>query len=215
MEADEIKKMLEGLQVQKVSVKRSRKIECEITTSSLKPIVQAIYSKGARFIIISAVDCGLDVELIYHFDLQGTIITLKVKTPKEAPEVDSITDIILGAEWAEREAADLCGVRFTGGRETPLVLKERQEKAPLSKPFRILPEVVAPVAESIASVGATAPMTSLMERRRKEAGLSEKPDMIYATPEGDKELGELMKATSFSERGGFDTERKKLRGVYK
>lgn len=214
VEAERVLKAAGAIQVVK---KRDRKVEAAIRPDRIRTVASKLCSHGARFIIIAAADSGLDIDLIYHFDLDGLVVAVKTRVPKESPEIDSIKDIVPGAEWAEREASDLCGVRFRGGTNEPLVLPKEGalETPPLTRAFRVLPAEVAPVAESIASVGATAPLTSLMERRRQEAGLEAKAPMVYATEKGTKELTELIKQASFTERGGFDPERKKLRGVYK
>ncbi len=55
-------------------------------------------------------------EVVYHFykSTGGSALVLKVQMPRENPEVDSITDIFPGADFQEREAWDLMGIRFTG-----------------------------------------------------------------------------------------------------
>ena len=63
------------------------------------------------------------IEVVYHLssiDLKHTI-TLKVKLPRwkngqsgQLPEVDSVADIWAIADWHEREAYDLMGIRFLG-----------------------------------------------------------------------------------------------------
>lgn len=216
METDPVK-VLEEVGVPGAIKKRARKVEAPIEACNIRKIAKYLSSLGARFVIIAAADVGLDIELVYHFDFEGNIVALKTSVPKEAPEIDSIKDIVPGADWAEREASDLFGVRFRGGSDRSLLLSGdlKQRGPPLARAFRLLPSEVAPVAESIASVGATAPLTPLMERRRQEAGLAPKAGMVYASEGGSRELTELMKRSGFTERGGFDPDRKKLRGVYK
>ena len=64
--------------------------------------------------------CGTDYkeyfEVIYHFtSLESKVkLVLKVKLPKENPEVSSITPLHAGADWQEREAFDLLGINFPG-----------------------------------------------------------------------------------------------------
>jgi NADH-quinone oxidoreductase subunit C len=63
------------------------------------------------------------VEVVYHLSSlpKKHKITLKVKLPRwkdgqagEIPEVDSVADIWGIADWHEREAYDLMGIRFLG-----------------------------------------------------------------------------------------------------
>ncbi len=71
---------------------------------------------GARLIIMTAVETRAGMEILYHFsfDALGRIVTLRAVVPMPEPQIDSITPIIDGAEYIEREIADLFGVKFVG-----------------------------------------------------------------------------------------------------
>ena len=198
---------------------RQRKVLVEIESSTIRKASEVLLKKGSRFVIIAAVDEGLDIELLYHFDLGGTVVVLKTKVKKEAPEVESVADLTPAAEWAEREAAELFGVNFKAHpRPGHLLLPDDwpAENHPLGKPFKSkLPEQLCPVAESITSVGATAPISPLVQRRREEAGLPPQPPASYSSDRELREVHELVKQTKFDERAGYDWARKKLRGTRK
>ena len=49
-------------------------------------------------------------------------LCLKVRVPRDKPEVPSVMDIWTGADWHERETWDLLGVVFTGRDELPRIL---------------------------------------------------------------------------------------------
>ena len=49
-------------------------------------------------------------------------LALKVFVPRATPEVPTVMDIWVGADWHERETWDLMGVRFTGRAELPRIL---------------------------------------------------------------------------------------------
>jgi len=53
---------------------------------------------------------------LYHFsfDNLSLIISFRVKLDKDNPSIDSITPIIKGAEWIEREMYELLGINFVG-----------------------------------------------------------------------------------------------------
>lgn len=202
-----------------VSVPRERKVLAEIAPRALRKAAEVLLGKGARFVIIAAVDAGLEVELLYHFDLSGKVAVLKTRLAKESPEIDTIADLTPAADWAEKEAAELCGVRFRAHPEPRhLVLPDEWQKDnfPLGKPFKSkLPDEVSPVAEAVITVGATAPISDLMQRKREEAGLPPQPPASYSSEPQLKEIHELIKQTNFSERAGYDWNRKKLRGERK
>ncbi len=63
---------------------------------------------------ITGVDLGKAIELMYHMRTHGTIITIRTEVPKEDAKIKSITDLIPGANFHEREVSDLFGVTFEG-----------------------------------------------------------------------------------------------------
>lgn len=195
---------------------RERKVLVEIEPSTIRKASKVLLKKESRFVIIAAIDEGLNIKLLYHFDLGGTVVILKTKVKKEAPEIASIADLTPAAEWAEREAAELFGVNFKAHPSPGHLLLPDDwpaENYPLGKPFKPkLPDQLCPVAESITSVGATAPISPLVQRRREEAGLPPQPPASYSSDRELREVHELVKETKFDERVGYDWERKKLRG---
>lgn len=71
---------------------------------------------GARLIILSALETRAGMEILYHFsfDQLGKIVSLRAVVPMPEPRIDSITPLIDGAEYIEREIMDLFGVEFVG-----------------------------------------------------------------------------------------------------
>jgi NADH:ubiquinone oxidoreductase subunit C len=71
-----------------------------------------------------------EIELIYHF-WHGKGLSLMVRLPLDAPEVATIITLIPGADFYEREVAEMYGVSFTGRAETPhLLLPEGWDQGP-------------------------------------------------------------------------------------
>jgi NADH-quinone oxidoreductase subunit C len=55
-------------------------------------------------------------EMVYHFFSLSNNLRLRVKTrlPDKDPSIDSLTSVWKNANWLEREAYDMFGVRFEG-----------------------------------------------------------------------------------------------------
>jgi Ni,Fe-hydrogenase III component G len=69
----------------------------------------------ARFVIATGIDADNCYEIIYHFsyDQLGTFINIKAFVrDRSKPQIESITPLIPGAEWIEREIHDTLGVEF-------------------------------------------------------------------------------------------------------
>jgi Ni,Fe-hydrogenase III component G len=56
------------------------------------------------------------IELLYHF-WRGSGLTLRVVLPLDALEVATVTDIIPGAAFYEREIVEMLGVTFAGHQD--------------------------------------------------------------------------------------------------
>ncbi len=89
---------------------------------------------------ISAVDYQSDgFEVVYHLlNLRKPThrLVLKVRVPREDPLVPTVTEIWPTANWHEREAWDLMGIRFTGHPDLRRILmREDWEGHPLRKDY--------------------------------------------------------------------------------
>ncbi len=62
---------------------------------------------------ITALSDESHIELLYHFWMHGGL-TLRVQLPAGSPQIISITPMIPGAAFYEREVQELFGVSFTG-----------------------------------------------------------------------------------------------------
>lgn len=71
-----------------------------------------------------------DIEILYHF-WKGEGLSLLVTLPAKSRKITSIVSMIPGADFYEREAAELFGIEFTGRKETlPLLLPDDWTKGP-------------------------------------------------------------------------------------
>ncbi len=92
------------------------RIYTEIKPADIIKVTKYLFEIAkSRFIIISGVDTPAGIELLYHFSLDNSGIILTIKAfleNKQNPEIESITGVITGAEWIEREIWELLGVNF-------------------------------------------------------------------------------------------------------
>jgi NADH-quinone oxidoreductase subunit C len=67
-----------------------------------------------RFIIATALQSKKGFEIYYHFgkDSIGLILSLHVVLPVEEPEIESLCEQFVAANWIEREMHELYGINF-------------------------------------------------------------------------------------------------------
>jgi len=100
--------------------------------------------QGLRFEMLADV-CSVDelggnprFDVIYHLRAveTGTLARVKVFAEGEPPAVPSVTKIYPTADWHEREAYDMMGIRFEGHPELKRILMPLEyEWFPLRKDF--------------------------------------------------------------------------------
>jgi len=169
----------------------------------------------ARLCTISAVDNGLDFELIYHMSVKGLMIHVKTSVMKEKSKVSSVTGIIPGAMTVEREIWDLFQIEFDGISDPrPLTLpKEWREnkKAPLRKPMEgIVAEYQKPTVETLMEQGQIFTMPSTVKTNREKMQLPE-VQTTMTRPEALKEIHEVARQVKFDKKVGYNWDKKKLR----
>jgi len=63
---------------------------------------------------ISGVDLGENFEILYHLSNGNCVLTVRTLTPRNEPNVPTITGVIPGATLYEREVQDMFGIKFEG-----------------------------------------------------------------------------------------------------
>jgi len=115
--ADEIKEGL-GEKITDWYEHAPKRIYFSVKPAFIKEVSSFLFKDlKLRFIIASAQQTKEGFEILYHFgyDKTGQIFSLRVMLEdKNNPQIDSITPIIIGAEWIEREIWELLGINFTG-----------------------------------------------------------------------------------------------------
>jgi len=95
-------------------------LRVEVSRDGVRAATEALVRRsGARFMITIATDLrqergGYGVSHVFSLDAHQLYVALDCDVPEEDPTVESITPIVPGADWAEREAYDVLGVRPLG-----------------------------------------------------------------------------------------------------
>lgn len=88
--------------------------EEKISLEQLMWRVVELSEKHYRYLTITSVELDEDnFELLYHFDLDLDLLTLRVPISK-GRKVPSISPIYFASFWAENEIVDLMGIEFEG-----------------------------------------------------------------------------------------------------
>lgn len=196
---------------------RERRVFARIKLTALRKAVNAMKRRyqTLRFMTISTVDHGLDFEFLYHFDVDGAVVTLRSEKRKEDNTLESIVDIIPAANFIEREIAELFGIKLVNHPKPQYLILTKDwpdDKRPLRRPLEgELPKQARPVAEALISTGCVAPISAFMQKKREEAGLPKTPPFAFTDEKSMQEFHGIMKDTSFAKKAGFDWKKKRLR----
>jgi len=126
----------------KVYEKSPRRTYIDLKLRNILPAASFIFRDlKARFITASGVDTAEHIEILYHFafDRLGKIISLRTRLDRKRPEIESLTSIIRGAEWIEREIHELLGVNFRNHPNLKKLLMAEdwpENKCPLRRDYR-------------------------------------------------------------------------------
>lgn len=99
----------------KVFEKSRHRIYIDFDSKDIPQVVSFLFREmGGRLATATGIDGRKNIEILYHFsfDSSGTIVSLRTLIDRDNPEIESITPLIKGAEWIEREIHELLGVNF-------------------------------------------------------------------------------------------------------
>jgi NADH:ubiquinone oxidoreductase subunit C len=87
---------------------------------------------------LSGVDYGQDLGVVYHLrsTIYNHVIVLKtITSDREHPQLDSVADIWLTADFHEREVYDLLGIKFTNHPDLRRLFLDNSWGFPLRKDY--------------------------------------------------------------------------------
>ena len=112
---DELKTLLETSMHLSVTVKRPRRMFVAVPRDQLCAVAGFLAQSGVQHLsTITGRDAGTGFEVLYHFFVDGTVLTLKVQLPRDDPVVDSIVGLFPSSVLYERELLDLLGITPRG-----------------------------------------------------------------------------------------------------
>ncbi len=107
-----------GNLIKDIKVHNERRIYITVKKEDIKKAVDIVFNDmGARYQIVTGVDNFDSFELLYHFSFDkegGVIVSLRTFLERENPEIESLTSLIPGIAWIEREIWELLGINFAG-----------------------------------------------------------------------------------------------------
>lgn len=112
---DELGRALGG-GVLEAAATRPQRVFFAVSAGALRDAVSFMKERWGLYHVsaITGREAGGGFEVLYHFFAGGVTVTVRVELPKEAPAVPSITDLLPGATFYERELYDLLGITAVG-----------------------------------------------------------------------------------------------------
>ncbi|MDI6826176.1 MAG: NADH-quinone oxidoreductase subunit C [Candidatus Aenigmarchaeota archaeon] len=81
----------------------------------IRDVIEDVFlSRINRISSISGYDNGKEIEVIYHFVKDNSLINIKVLVPKKLNKIETITDLFPGAFLLERELSEMLGIKIIG-----------------------------------------------------------------------------------------------------
>lgn len=112
------------------------------STEQVIAIAEAMAANGFFVEAVTGVDWIKEdqMEVIYDYnrmDKEECRVGVRVRIPRSAPEIPTISSIHPGANWHERETHDFFGIKFQGHPDlSPILLPEDADFHPLLKDFK-------------------------------------------------------------------------------
>ncbi|MBS7650221.1 MAG: NADH-quinone oxidoreductase subunit C [Candidatus Bathyarchaeia archaeon] len=113
--ASEVKSLL-GENLLEVKIPRPRRLFLKVSREAYKQAAKhLIQNMNINHVsTITAADSGKEMDVMAYLFGRGVEVTLKATVPKEDPKIPTLTDIVPGATFYEREVFDLFGIVFEG-----------------------------------------------------------------------------------------------------
>ncbi len=128
-----------GCRIGRKAEKKNR-LYFEVSDKDLLEVVTYLFqTMGCRLSTATAMEMYHGLEVLYHFSHDATgqyYCPRVVMTDRKHPRMSSITPIVKGAEWIEREMSEMFGITFDG-HPRPERLLTREHPKGLDRPLRL------------------------------------------------------------------------------
>ena len=122
-----IKRRLKG-KVRELVILPRKRLSFRIVKKRLTETIEMLTKINgfSHLTMITGVDIGTKIEVIYHMIFENTQALIRVRVPKKKSVLPTIVHLIPGAILYEREMHDFFGVDFQGNPDlSPLFLPEK------------------------------------------------------------------------------------------
>jgi NADH-quinone oxidoreductase subunit C len=122
------------------TIDKKGRLYFEVANENLHDVVKYLFhTMNCRLSTATAMEMYRGLEVLYHFSHDSTgqyYCPRVVMTDKKNPQMNSIAPLIIGAEWIEREMAEMYGITFVGHPQPEkLLTKDHPEN--LTQPLRL------------------------------------------------------------------------------
>lgn len=121
-------------------IEKRKRLYFEVDNTNIKEVADYLFNNlGCRLSTATAAETYRGIEVLYHFSFDKTgeyYCPRVVIKDRNTPKMNSITPIVRGAEWIEREMAEMFGIIFEGHpKPEPLLTGNHPQniKVPLRK----------------------------------------------------------------------------------
>jgi membrane-bound hydrogenase subunit beta len=134
----------------RITIQRQRRVFADVPVGDVHDVLKYLKDKQDFTFLcaITGLDMGENFQVIYHLaDSQGSVVSLKILTPRSHPAIKSVTPLFEGAVFYERELRDMFGIEVEGvppGRRYPLPDDWPEGQYPLRKDWKQEEESKAP-----------------------------------------------------------------------
>lgn len=110
---EKLRRTLENVTIDESNTQLNEPV-VHLRPEQLTQAITILHERGIQHLTtITALDVEDRIVLLYHFWHRHGL-TIQVNLDREAPRIDSLTGLIPGAEFYEREIREMFGVKFAG-----------------------------------------------------------------------------------------------------